>query len=346
MSGPASASTPVPVPTVGIRLLDAPTSLANDPRAREYIIDHVAQGTTISRQVEITNTTAVTQVVQLYAAAATIGGGTFRFAAGRSANDLTSWTSVTPSTVSPPAGGDSLATVTIAVPAGVSPGERYAVVWAQLAAATPVAHGVGSVAGVTTVNRVGVRIYLSVGEGSAPASSFVITTVDAQRDAQGDPEVSANVHNTGGRALDLSGNLSLAHGPGGLSAGPFAATLGTTLGIGQTEPVLFVLNRAIPDGPWDANVALVSGLTDGAATATITFPATASSSSAPVKAHTHSSGRSHLVFGLLDLAALIGISVVILLLLRRRRRRQSDEPSPSVQPSRARVPVGGAPRQR
>src|SRR5487761_1599761 len=84
---------------VGIRLVDIPTALANDPRARQYIIDHLAPGTTISRRVEVTNYTSEPQVVTLYAAAATISGGSFLFGAGRAANELTSWTTVDPPTL-------------------------------------------------------------------------------------------------------------------------------------------------------------------------------------------------------------------------------------------------------
>ena len=132
------------------------------------------------------------------------------------------------------------------------------------------------------MNRVGVRIYLSVGGGNEPASDFGITTFEARRDADGNPLIAAAVHNTGGRALDLSGELRLTNGPGGLSAGPFEAKLGTTLGVGQTEPVLVTLDRAIPAGPWDARIVLRSGLTEREATARVTFPAEGASSAEPV----------------------------------------------------------------
>ncbi|MDP1793557.1 MAG: hypothetical protein Q8K63_05395 [Acidimicrobiales bacterium] len=41
--------------SISIRLLDAPTNRADDPRAKTYIVDHVSPGTTISRRVEIGN---------------------------------------------------------------------------------------------------------------------------------------------------------------------------------------------------------------------------------------------------------------------------------------------------
>lgn len=297
--------------TVGIRIVDAPTNRSDDPRALQYIVDHVAPGTTISRRVEVTNDTTETQEVQLYAAAASISDGDIQFGEGRAANDLTTWTTVDPPTVRPPSGGASLATVTIAVPDDASPGERYGVIWAELPAAVPEGGGIGA------VNRVGVRVYLSVGEGGEPASDFAITTFEARRDAEGNPVVVATVENTGGRALDLSGELQLTNGPGGLSAGPFAANLGTTLGIGQTEPVLISLDPAIPAGPWDARITLRSGLTEREATASVTFPATPASATEPIA--TKAAGGSPLMLVLGAVALLVALLLLIFWLVRRRR---------------------------
>ena len=58
----------------------------------------------------------------------------------------------------------------------------------------------------------------------------------------------ANVQNTGGRALDMRGKLELEDGPGGLSAGPFPASLGTTLAPGDTGTVTVMLNAQVPAG--------------------------------------------------------------------------------------------------
>ncbi len=129
-----------------------------------------------------------------------------------------------------------------------------------------------STEGVTLVTRVGIRIYLSVGPGGPPAADFTIDSLTAERSPEGHPMVLATVHNTGGRALDMNGTLDLAAGPGGLSAGPFPATLGTTLAIGDTQPVTIVLDEEIPAGPWDARITLRSGLLERSARATITFP--------------------------------------------------------------------------
>lgn len=315
--GPAEARAQAPQ-TVGIRLVDAPSNRADDPRARLYIVDHLAPGTTITRRVEVSNDTDATQTVQLYPAAAGVGGGSFRFEDGRAANDLTGWTTVDPPTVEPAPRGKAAATVRIAVPADASPGERYAVVWAELAAAAPAGGG------ISTVNRVGVRVYLSVGPGGEPASDFAITSLDARRSEDGKPVVAATVRNTGGRALDLSGELRLTKGPGGLSAGPFNADLGTTLGLGQSEPVVVALDPAIPAGPWDATIKLRSGSTVRDATATITFPADPGGSSGPVRVRTESGSDPPWAL----IAAGAAVTVVLVLWWtrrhRRRRRRGAD----------------------
>lgn len=302
--------------TVGIRIVDVPASRTDDPRARQYIVDHVEPGTTISRRVEVSNDTAESQEVQLYAGAASIADGTMQFADGRTPSELTTWTTVDPPVVSLATGEKALATVIIAVPADASPGERYGVVWAELAPAVPPGGG------VTAINRVGVRIYLSVGPGGEPASDFAITDFEAQRTADGRPVVAATVRNTGGRALDLSGELRLTDGPGGLSAGPFSAELGTTLGPGQAAPVLVELDPAIPKGPWDAHIVLRSGTTEREATGTITFPETAATSAGPVDAEPVSTGPAPLLLALG--AAAVVAAITALLLLFRRRRREAE----------------------
>lgn len=310
VAAPSSAQAPPPQ-TVGIRIVDGPANRTDDPRALQYIVDHLSPGTTITRRVEVSNNTAESQVVQLYAAAGSIADGSFQFGEGRAANDLTRWTTVDPPTVSPAAGEKTLATVTIAVPADAAPGEQYAVVWAELAPAVPAGGG------ITSVNRVGVRIYLSVGPGGEPASDFAITAIQAQRADDSSPVLVATVKNTGGRALDLSGELRLNNGPGGLSAGPFNAKLGTTLGLGQSEPVLVTLDRAIPLGPWDARIVLRSGTTEREATARITFPEGAGSSSGEVtvKKKSASDGPGFVPFALGG-AAVLGVAGLFIVRLR------------------------------
>lgn len=252
--------------TIGIRIVDAPPTLSSDPRAGIYIIDHVAPGTSFERRIEVSTTADSSVPVELYAAAATIEDGTFAGAQDRTPNELSTWISITPTSLDIPADGVAMAVVNIDVPFDAAPGEQYAVVWVE--ARSPVdAQG-----GVALVSRVGIRVYLSVGPGGPPAADFVIESLTTERSMEGIPIVTATVRNTGGRALDLSGTLTLRNGPGGLKAGPFPAQLGITLGIGATAPVTIELDRSLPSGPWDAKLTLASGLDERTIFDVITFP--------------------------------------------------------------------------
>lgn len=308
---PSPTARPTGPGSIGLKLVDVPTQTQDDPRARVYIVDHLPPGTVIRRRVEIINTTRSTAQVTLYAAGASIANGSFLGAAGRTPNDLSTWTEIQPSTSNIRAGARLTAKVTITVPSDAAPGEQYAVVWAETRSASPAAGG------VTQVSRVGIRLYVSVGPGGPPAADFTIDSLTAKRDPEGQPTVLATVHNTGGRALDMNGNLRLLSGPGGLSAGPFPARLGTTLAIGDTEAVMIALDRQLPAGPWDARIALRSGLLDRTAKATITFPAAGAARlvmTSPVRPAWLYPG----VGGLLILILLLGFTVF--LVLRRRRR--------------------------
>lgn len=314
----AFAAPPVPAPRtlaaggIGIRLLEAPVSTRHDPRARVYIVDHLNPGTVIHRRIEVSNTTASTAHLVLYAAAASVAKGSFVGATGHTPNDLSTWTSVSPGRSDVPAGGRATATVTITVPADAAPGEQYAVVWAEVRSA-PSAAG-----GVIQISRVGIRLYLSVGPGGAPAAGFRIDSLTAERSPDGRPMVLASVHNTGGRALDMTGTLHLSAGPGGLRAGPFPASLGTTLAIADTEPVTIVLDKQLPAGPWNAQITLHSGLVEGSAAATITFPAAGAAASVP----TRSTGDGWLYPAVAALVVLLLLGIAALLFMLRRHRRR------------------------
>jgi hypothetical protein len=52
----ASAVTELTSGSVGIRLVDIPTSAAGDPRARLYIVDRLARGAVIHRRIAISVT--------------------------------------------------------------------------------------------------------------------------------------------------------------------------------------------------------------------------------------------------------------------------------------------------
>lgn len=265
-AAPATAPRGAVGGSIGLRLVDVPTAVRNDPRARVYIVDHLPPGTVIHRRIEVSNTTASVMHVVLYPAAAAIANGAFLGSAGHTPNELSTWAAVSPGSADVPADGRVTAGVTITIPRDAAPGERYGVVWAE--ARSPAAASNS----VVQVSRVGIRLYLSVGAGGPPASNFTIRSLTAERSTYGQPLVVATVHNNGGRALDMNGTLRLSRGPAGLSAGPFPAALGVTLAIGDTEGVTITLDKRLPAGPWDAQITLHSGLLERSARATLTFP--------------------------------------------------------------------------
>lgn len=249
---------------LGIQLLEAPVSERDDPRARVYVIDHVQAGASFTRKLGITNDTPNAMHTELYVAAAAIDGGTFIVGSRTDKGELPTWGSIDPKAADLKPRETRDVTLHIEVPSTAGDGEYYG---GAVVEAAPQGNGAVKVA-----PRVAIRIYLSVGTGAAPKSDFKVSTLRAARAPDGTPTVTATVKNIGQRALDMSGELVLDHGPAGLKAGPFAAQLGTTLAIGDTEPVRVILDKKIPNGPWHAKLTLRSGTIEHAVTATITFP--------------------------------------------------------------------------
>ncbi len=311
-ASPNSASVTAPG-GVGVRLLDVPADAANNPRAREYVVDNLTPGTTIHRRIEVSNTTGSGLHVAIYPAAATISQGSFVGAPAHTANDLSTWTTVSRPILDVPAGSTAIDTITVAIPATASPGERYAVVWTEVRSAKT-----GGT--IELINRAGIRMYVYVG-GTNPATSFTVNTLTGQRNSGGHAVVRALVHNTGGLAVDLTGTLAMSSVTGALTAGPYPAQLGTTLAPGQSEPVWFTLTGQMTDGPWNATVTLHSGLNQQAFRAKITFPRSPGTGR-PAEARPVSGGLGFVT--ILAGAILIAIfAALIALIITHRRRRLS-----------------------
>ena len=310
-----SAQTPQPHKDtgLGIQLLEAPVSERDDPRARVYVIDHVRAGASFTRKLGVTNDTPNPLHTDLYVAPAAIDDGTFIVGARTDKGEVASWGKIDPTSADLKPRETRDVTLHIDVPANAADGEYYG---GAVAEAAPQGGGPVKVA-----PRVAIRIYLSVGTGAAPKSDFSVSTLRAARAADGTPTVTASVKNIGKRALDMSGELVLEDGPAGLKAGPFAAQLGTTLGIGDTEPVTVVLDKKIPNGPWHAKLTLRSGTIEHAVTATITFP-DAGGEARVFEAH---AAKGKTFWGLLALLLLLAVLLALLLWWWKRRRDEKDE---------------------
>jgi len=231
----------------------------------------------------------------------------------RDANELSSWVSINRTHLVAPPYSHIPLKATITIPESATKGERYGAIFAE--ATSPSASGSGR--SVQMVNRVGIRIYLDVGPGGDPPSDFHIDQLTPGRTADGMPVVRATVHNTGQRALDISGQLRLSEGPGGLRAGPFPAQVGTTLALKASAPVSVVLDERLPDGPWNVELLLESGRIHHTVTATLSFPGKPASWGIP--ALIDAPWPRVLIIGLA--AAVVIILLVALRLSRRRRSR-------------------------
>ncbi|MEV4773724.1 hypothetical protein [Micromonospora humida] len=307
-SPPPSPSFSGPAAAVGIRLLDAPVNRRDDSRAHKYVVDHVHPGTTIKRRIVVENVSEVDRKIAVYAAAAEVDRTGFVFAPDRTPNELSSWITIDQGEVELEPDEEAVLTVTIVVPEKASAGERYAVVWAEVSTTDG--------ANVRNIGRVGIRVYLSVGPGGEPPSGFEVTGLAGHRDGDGAPVVTAEVRNTGRRALDLAGQLRLTDGPGGLSVGPVRAEA-DTLALGGTTTVRVLLDPRLPDGPWNARLDLASGWTRRTATGTVSF-------GGPTAAAATSKDRS----GMVLTGGLVASAVVLLLFTglafrRRGRARQA-----------------------
>jgi len=291
----------------GVRLVDVPVDEASNPRALRYIIDYLPTGTIIHRRVLILNQEARTAHFTVYSDAAHISNGSFSGDSGKTRSELTDWIGVQHRTLTLRPHASAMDMVTIKIPPGATRGEHYGVIWAQQADYVRAVSGIG----VNEVARVGVRVYLAVGQGGAPPTSFAITSITGHRAASGRPSMVAHVKNTGGRAVDLNGSASLTRGPGNTSAGPFPAKQIITLAPGQSGNITFAPPKSVPNGPWQAKVTLVSGLTETTAARTVMFSETARAGLSMV---------SWLSIALGALAVAVAVALILVHSARQRRR--------------------------
>jgi hypothetical protein len=260
---PATADAQLPgdlPPGLGIRQLDVEPTRADGGRSVRAVTDHLQPGAVLDRRLEVSNDTEEPRTVRLYAADAGVENG-WVVAEGPGAAELASWIEVDPPELVIAPGGRMLARFRIVVPAAATAGERYGAIVAEV---PPV--------GGTVVPRAELRIYLSVGGPEEPPTDLLIDEFTPGRDDDGTAVVLLGVDNTGGRAVDLVGELELIDGPGGARAGPFPIEGPTTLAPERFGTVAVVLGPGLPDGPWRAVATLRSGALERQAEATIVLP--------------------------------------------------------------------------
>ncbi|WP_433553592.1 hypothetical protein ACQP08_10355 [Micromonospora zamorensis] len=292
---------------ITIRVLDVPASRVQDPRARVYIVDHLKPGTTINRRVEVQNTSGEPQKVEFYSGAASVENNAFTVPDGHTGNELSGWIRLKTARMELDPGERKPVEVEIAVPKKASKGERYGAIWAQITSAKE------RTGNVTQIHRVGIRVYLDVGPGGEPPTDFRIDGLAAEPGPGEFPVVTAKVTNTGQRALDMTGTVSLRKEA--VQAGPFKVTNGVTILPGQSGQVRIEVNQALPAGTWDVHAKLASGTVERTATGKITLPVAAPMTVAA------STGPSWLVYAVGGITLLVLVTLAGWYLVRRQRTR-------------------------
>jgi hypothetical protein len=161
----AQAADPVAVGSVGIRISEIPADVADHPYAKVYIVSRLQPGVEMKQRLEVFNTSPKEFKVSLYPGMATFVKGEFKIGEGRMGNTLSRWTKLTPNTVLVKAGGSKFFNVTISPPSDAASITQYGVIWAEV-------EGTPNEAGITSVSRVGIRMYMPVGDSSeSPISS-------------------------------------------------------------------------------------------------------------------------------------------------------------------------------
>lgn len=226
--------------------LDDPPVDEADPRSAYYVVDHVAPGGRIERAIALGNSSDRDVEVALYIGDAEVADGRFAPADGRGTAELAEWTSFEPERVDVARGDETTATLTIDVPDEARPGERYGVAWAELPA---------SGEATRVVNRVGIRVYLSIGDGERPAIEAAATTITATRLDDGGSRLSIALTNNGGRAAELAGRVELTRA--GRSE-PVVLPLDGAVALAPGEEAALATGPSddVTDGEWDATVAL------------------------------------------------------------------------------------------
>ena len=180
-----------------------PVRSADTPdRERSYVVRTVAPGTGFDDRLEARNLTdgPIDLVVEPVDAAVTPDGS---FAPGTTSTAEGGWLRVTPSRLRVPARDSVRVALRVDVPADATPGDHIAAVVVRKAEAP-------SSSGVQVVNRVGVRVYLTVTPPAAPtprrAFEFRALRWKGARNFE------ADVANVGDLLVEPLGTLTIARG--------------------------------------------------------------------------------------------------------------------------------------
>ena len=154
------------VGSVGIRIAQIPAAVAGNPLAGSYIISRLQPGVPFTQRLEVFNTSIEKLKVDVYPGLATFVQGEFLVGNGREGNELTRWTVLSPNSLVVKPGETKAFNMTITPPLGAASLQQFGVIWAEV-------QGAPNESGITSVSRVGIRMYVPV--GNAPDISIAKT---------------------------------------------------------------------------------------------------------------------------------------------------------------------------
>jgi hypothetical protein len=159
------AAPPSSAGSLGIRIAQIPAAVADEPFADVYIISRLQPTISLSQRLEVFNTSKQEFKVSVYPGAASFVKEKFTVADGRMGNTLTSWIKLTPNLLVVKPGESKTFIMTISTPANAASENQFGVIWAEV-------QGAPNASGVTSISRVGIRMYIPVGN-SLPISIAV-----------------------------------------------------------------------------------------------------------------------------------------------------------------------------
>jgi hypothetical protein len=151
------------VGSIGIRVAQIPAAVAEDPYADVYIISRIQPANSLMQRLEVFNTSAQEFKVNVYPGAATYVDGKFNVADGRTGNALSSWTKLSPNVLILKPGESKTFSMIISPPSDAASIQQFGVIWAEV-------QGSPNPKGISSVSRVGIRMYIPIGD--APAIIF------------------------------------------------------------------------------------------------------------------------------------------------------------------------------
>jgi hypothetical protein len=166
----AHAAEPTAVGSVGIRIAQIPAALVDEPLAGSYVISRLQPGVAFEQRLEVFNTSTQEIKVSVYPGLATFKNKKFLIGNGRDGNELSSWTKLSLEAINLKPGKNQYFTMTISPPADALSLQQFGVIWAEV-------QGAPNSSGITAVSRVGIRMYIPV--GNAPDIAITQPTVNS-----------------------------------------------------------------------------------------------------------------------------------------------------------------------